>query len=195
MVEALQKSSTILFRTARSSSWGSLATCQEMLEDLAKKRMVVFGEKHGNKDVIELQTSIQQRLIQKPGNLAIIMEQFSFEMQHLLEDYQAKKITIEELDTAYQTIGTEGHDVIGMKPFLELARENAAKVKLFGGFIPRTYARQIMRESKEAGLASAVAQGYLKADEDLIGSDQHYNMFESMISGRDMHNTDTPPTD
>ena len=69
------------------------------------------------------------------------MEQFSFEMQNLLEDYQAKKITIEELNTAYENIGTEGPDVLGLKPFLELARENAAKVKLFGGFIPRTYAR------------------------------------------------------
>lgn len=82
-----------------------------------------------------------------------------------------------------------------MKPFLELARENASKVKLYGGFIPRTYARQIMRESKEAGLAAAKAKGYVKTDEDLEGTADHYNMFESMISGRDMHNKDTPPGD
>ena len=113
----------------------------------------------------------------------------------MLDDYQAKKICIEELDAAYKEIGTEGHDVLGMKPFLELARENATKVKLYGGFIPRTYARQIMRESKEAGLAAAKAKGYVKPDEDLEGTADHYNMFESMISGRDMHNKDTPPGD
>ena len=32
------------------------------------------------------------------------------------------------------------------------ARENATKVKLYGGFIPRTYARQIMRESKSKAI-------------------------------------------
>ena len=52
-----------------------------------------------------------------------------------------------------------------------------------------------MRESKEAAIAAALEQNYIKPDEDLVGSDEHYNMFESMISGRDMHNTDTPPTD
>ena len=82
-----------------------------------------------------------------------------------------------------------------MKPFLELARENATKIKLYGGFIPRTYARQIMRESKEAGLAAAKEKGYVKPDEDLEGTADHYNMFESMISGRDMHNKSTPATD
>jgi len=57
--------------------------------------------------------------------------------------------------------------VIGLKPFLELARENAEKVKLFGGFIPRTYARQIMREGLEAGLNAAKEKAYVKADETL----------------------------
>ena len=112
-----------------------------------------------------------------------------------MDDYQAGKISLEELDAAYKEIGTEGHDVIGMKTFLELAKQNATKVKLYGGFIPRTYARQIMRESKEAGLAAAKEKGYVKPDEDLEGTDDHYNMFESMISGRDMHNKDTKPGD
>lgn len=57
--------------------------------------------------------------------------------------------------------------MIGLKPFLELARENAEKVKLFGGFIPRTYARQIMREGLEAGLNAAKEKAYVKADETL----------------------------
>lgn len=35
----------------------------------------------------------------------------------------------------------------------------------------------------------------MPSDADLKGSDDHYNMFESMISGRDMHNASTPPGD
>ena len=51
-----------------------------------------------------------------------------------------------------------------------------------------------MREGLDAGLNAAKEKKYVKADETLEGSDEHYNMFESMISGRDMHNKETPPT-
>jgi len=60
-------------------------------------------------------------------------------------------------------------------------------VKLHAGFIPRTYARMIMREGLEKGLAEAKKDGHIGADETCKGSDEHYNFFESMISGRDMH--------
>ena len=51
-----------------------------------------------------------------------------------------------------------------------------------------------MRESKEAGLAAAKEKAYVHADENLDGSDEHYSMFESMITGRDMHDKEQPPT-
>ena len=52
-----------------------------------------------------------------------------------------------------------------------------------------------MRESLEAGLTAAKEKSYVKADEMLQGSNEHYNMFESMITGRDMHNKLTTPGD
>jgi hypothetical protein len=52
-----------------------------------------------------------------------------------------------------------------------------------------------MKESLEAALEQAKAKGYIHENEACVGSEEHYNCFESMISGRDMHNKDTPPTD
>jgi hypothetical protein len=52
-----------------------------------------------------------------------------------------------------------------------------------------------MREGREVGLAHAIEKDYVSKDEDIIGSDEHYNFFESLITGRDMHNKATPPGD
>jgi len=81
------------------------------------------------------------------------------------------------------------------KNILEFAQMNASKVKLHGGFIPRTYARVVMREGLETGLAQAREKDYVAPNETLIGSEEHYNFFDSLISGRDMNNKQTPPGD
>lgn len=68
-------------------------------------------------------------------------------------------------------------------------------VKLHAGFVPRTIARQIMREGLEKTLPIAIEKGFVGSDETCEGSEDHYNYFESMISGRDMHDASCPPTD
>lgn len=52
-----------------------------------------------------------------------------------------------------------------------------------------------MREGVDVALAQAKEKDYIPQDADLAGSEEHYNMFESMISGRNMHNKSTPPGD
>ena len=59
MVESAANTPNTLFRTARNNAWGTTASSKEALDDIAANRLVVFGEKHGNKHVIELQTNIQ----------------------------------------------------------------------------------------------------------------------------------------
>ena len=68
-------------------------------------------------------------------------------------------------------------------------------VKLYAGFIPRTYARMIMREGLEGVLAEAKQKDYIDSSETCMGSEEHYNYFESMISGRNMHDKAASPTD
>lgn len=91
--------------------------------------------------------------------------------------------------------GTEGHDILAYESILEHAKTHQDKVRLHAGFIPRPYARMIMRESLEKAIAEASAKDYIESGETCTGSDDHYNFFEGMISGRDMHDETTPPGD
>ena len=61
----------------------------------------------------------------------------------------------------YQAIGTEGHDIIKYRELLEHARENKDQIKLIGGFIPRTYAKLVMREGEEAQIKSSIEKDYI----------------------------------
>ncbi len=63
---------------------------------------------------------------------------------------------MEQMISEYQAIGTEGHDIIKYRELLEHARENKDQIKLIGGFIPRTYAKLVMREGEEAQIKSSI---------------------------------------
>ena len=53
-----------------------------------------------------------------------------------------------------------------------------------------------MREGEEAVLASLKGMDYIPDDLQTIeGSDLHFSMFESMISGRNMHDESLKPND
>lgn len=107
-------------RTA-ASTFGQFETLSQFLEDVATKKLVFFGETHGEKPIISLQKAVLQSMIGE-NKLNVIMEHFSFEMQDLLEAYQEGKIDIDELGVKYKEIGTEGHDVHAYAEVLELAR-------------------------------------------------------------------------
>lgn len=101
----------------------------------------------------------------------------------MLDGYQAGFLTLEELNEEYKVIGTEGHDIMAYEELLEFAKKYSSLVKLHGGFIPRTYAKLLMREGEDEALQAAKEKDYLPQDvSSLEGSDLHYNMFESMIS-------------
>jgi hypothetical protein len=57
-----------------------------------------------------------------------------------------------------------------------------------GGFIPRTFAKHLLQEGEPKTIEKCKDLAYLPANlESLVGSDDHYNMFEAMISGRDWY--------
>jgi Haem-binding uptake, Tiki superfamily, ChaN len=79
---------------------------------------------------------------------------------------------------------------------LEHARMNRNLIKLYAGFIPRTFAKQVMKESESAAVDAAKKMDYIPQDtQTLEGTDLHYNLFESMLSGRSMHDPSKKPSD
>lgn len=100
------------------------------------------------------------------------------------------------MNEQYAAIGTEGHDIMAYEELLEFSKKYKDYIKLHGGFIPRTYAKILMREGEEQAITAAKEKGYIPDDvTSFEGSDIHYNMFESMISQRNMYDKTMEPSD
>ena len=130
------------------------------------------------------------------NKLNVILEHFSFEMQGLLDGYQDGSMTLDQVVHKYNEIGTEGHDIALYKDLFEHAKENKNQIKLVAGFIPRSFARTMMRQGEAGVIKDSLVHDYLDPEtKNFVGSEFHYNMFESMISGRDMHDENMKPND
>ena len=93
---------------------------------------------------------------------------------------------------AYRNVGTEGHVLEPYFPALEAARQDPLqRFYIQGGFIPRTYARLLMKEGIDSALNAAVKSGYISPNETLKGTDAHYNFFEGLLTGRNIHDKNT----
>jgi uncharacterized iron-regulated protein len=166
---------------------------RQFLELVARNRLVFFGEIHSMPRIVDTQLEVLRAMKALPGTIHVIMEHFSFDMQHLLDDFQSKMLTFDELYERYRDIGTEGHNLQPYRELLEEATKEERNVKLHAGFLSRSYARQLMKEGEVVTLEAAAP--WLKENTTkLVGSDFHYNIFESLLTGRNIHDG-TPPTD
>ena len=179
------------FAGSKPENYGVDFETESFLDSVAKCRLVFLGEIHSVPQIVAMQVAVLRRMASLPGTLHVIFEHFSFEMQDILENYQSKEISFDEMVERYDQIGTEGHNLQPYRPLLENAKEG--HIKLHAGFLPRTYARQLMKDSEAAALKSA--EPWLKPNTTrLEGSEFHYNLFESMLSGRNIHDGN-PPVD
>eukprot|EP00557_Chaetoceros_sp_GSL56_P005914 CAMPEP_0176488052 /NCGR_PEP_ID=MMETSP0200_2-20121128/6486_1 /TAXON_ID=947934 /ORGANISM="Chaetoceros sp., Strain GSL56" /LENGTH=665 /DNA_ID=CAMNT_0017884975 /DNA_START=1164 /DNA_END=3161 /DNA_ORIENTATION=- len=128
----------------------------------------------------------QQQQQQLQPKVRVILEHFSMDMQGILNQYHSGIIDTNGLLKAYREIGTEGHNLIPYIPALESALHNH-HIRLYGGFIPRTYARMLMKEGLEKTIQEASTSGFISKEEALNGTNEHYNYFESLLTGRNMH--------
>ena len=164
---------------------------------LKKSRLVVFGEIHEVPPCIEFQrrTALAMLDASTTGTLHVVLEHFNFDLQPALNEYAEGLMSFQGLVERAESSG-EGHAVGEYAPLLELARTTDGRVALHAGFIPRSFARLVMRESLEAALAAAKHAGYVASDETLAASEAHYSFFESLLTGRSLHGEAArPPAD
>ena len=171
------------------------------ISEIAKSRLVIFGEVHAAPTVVAVQHEVQKHMIShisaspQSAKLHVVMEHFSLEMQTMLNRYLNSEIDLSTLAKEYHDIGTEGHDVNAYKEVLEFARENPQRCVLHGGFIPRTYARTLMRDGVEVALTAAKEKNYVEDTEECESTDEHYRFFESLLTGKDPQDFDRPLSD
>eukprot|EP00588_Corethron_pennatum_P016712 CAMPEP_0194310140 /NCGR_PEP_ID=MMETSP0171-20130528/7069_1 /TAXON_ID=218684 /ORGANISM="Corethron pennatum, Strain L29A3" /LENGTH=644 /DNA_ID=CAMNT_0039063619 /DNA_START=155 /DNA_END=2089 /DNA_ORIENTATION=- len=198
-----------LFRLAPQTLFSKEITQNDFDNSISNSNVVVLGEYHGVPSIVKLQTHIQDRMAESlqdvriankdsmrklkmkddsHGKVRVVLEHFSTEMQDLLNRYNGGTLDLNGLNKEYHTIGTEGHNLAPYIPSLEAARIHP-NISIHGGFIPRTYARLLMKEGKEKALQAASKAGFISKYETLEGTDQHYNFFESLLTGRNIYDS------
>ncbi|PWN20551.1 SAICAR synthase-like protein [Microstroma glucosiphilum] len=131
----------------------------------SRPSLVFFGEQHHQPHVIRAQIQLLAALAdqrdeldkdssQAPHadkrtvhHLHLLMEHFSYADQPLLDRFHAGTLSISELCSAYRERSNEGFKIEMYAPLLLLARERGATI--WGGFPPRTWAREMVKEGVE----------------------------------------------
>merc|ERR1712238_354159 len=99
----------------------------------------------------------------------------------------------EQLVDKYHETGEEGHHLEPYRELLEDAKSQG--IHLHAGFLPRKYARMLMQDGEKSALEAAKKKKWLPDDVNLDSSDFHYNVFESLLSGRSLYNEDSSDND
>jgi len=157
-------------------------------KEIAQHKLVFLGETHSMPPIISFQREIQSEMSKQADKLHVILEHFSFDLQELLDRYMDDEIDFEQLVDKYHLTGEEGHHLEPYRDLLEDAKRQG--VHLHAGFLPRKYARMLMRDGEEPALEAA--SEWLPEDVNLDGSDFHYNVFESLLSGRSIYGNPSP---
>ena len=190
--ECLKEPRFLCARSGKRFAFG-----QHVENMICSKRLVYFGEHHEQPEVVQLQFTILETLLnhvsnsqtEHPACVRVFLEHFSLEQQTLLDKFvHDKEMEMSELQKEYKETGNEGFAVEKYSSILQCARAESEKVKLIASFVPRRFAQLLVNEGIEEAhkslsdldenLAAYVKEHYVE------GSETHYNLFESLISGR-----------
>jgi hypothetical protein len=80
-----------------------------------------------------------------------------------------------------------------MKEFFKHLRSNRTLIKVHAGCIPRPYADLAVEKGVEQALHQSKVRKYIAPDETCAVSDTYYNLFESMMTGRDINDNSLLP--
>jgi len=163
-------------------NFGKISKCPS--KEIARHKLVFLGEIHSMPPIISFQREIQAEMSKQAGRLNVILEHFSFDLQESLDRYMHDEINFEQLVDEYHSMGDEGHHLEPYRDLLEDAKRQG--VHLHAGFLPRKYARMLMKDGEKPALEAA--SKWLPEDVNLDSSDFHYNVFESLLSGRSIYN-------
>ncbi len=129
------------------NSKGKTADYKDMVKDLSKADMVLFGEHHTNPISHWLQLEVTQSLYESVGDKLILgAEMFENGNQLVMDEYLAgfydEEKMIPEMTQMWKNFKTD------YKPLLDFAKEK--KIQFIATNIPRRYAAMINKDGKDA---------------------------------------------
>merc|ERR1719334_1253265 len=128
------------------------------------------------------------------AGVSVFMEHFSLEHQPLLDRYQCGDLSEEELYSQYRELGEEGFTIEEYGSILRYAKDNCSSVRLKGGFVPRRFGKLLVQKGEDEAYGEVIKLGFMQERDKMAGSPNHYDFFESLISGRNL-NGGKPPGD
>lgn len=163
-----------------------------------------FGESSAQNAVVKMETVVAMAMLarhtvppnQQPNQvLHIVMEQFTFEMQYLLDYYQEGHISLEQLNEQCMKFDLVSQGIMAHRELLEFARKHSNLIKLHAGSIPRSYTLHLLNQGEEVAIKAALGDDFIPSDvTTLKGSDLHWEMFKSTIEKSDFFENEIGPT-
>ena len=90
----------------------------------------------------------------------------------------------------------QGHqwppDLQPYQGLLQFCKENSSVINLYGAFVPRRFGKMLVKEGEDIAYENVIKLGYMDTEDVDKGSDDHYDFFESLISGRDLSSDEEP---
>eukprot|EP00977_Amphora_coffeiformis_P008467 scaffold1918_cov154-Amphora_coffeaeformis.AAC.4 len=179
------------FMGNKTDTYGRDYEWPSLVERFQQCKLIFLGEVHSVPAITDFQCRVIQALTpaaNESRQLHVVMEHFSFDMQSLLDEFRLGNMTFAELIAQYKAIGSEGHYLEPYQTMLEHIQSHPNQVRLHAGFIPKQYARQLMKEGEAAALTAGKSHSWIPVNlTSLEGSSFHYNYFESLLTGRNLH--------
>jgi len=167
-----------------------------LAKEVTSKKIVYIGETHSQASIVDLELAVLSVLTDHvrlaAGSLHVFLEHFCLEQQPLLDSYVEGEISDCDLLTLYEETGDEGHDLEPYKPFFQFVKEHKDTVRLYAGFVPRRFAKMLVKEGEDVAYDRVIELGYMAKQDIHRGTSQHYDFFESLISGRDLSSGEEP---
>ncbi|MEM7105644.1 MAG: ChaN family lipoprotein [Bacteroidota bacterium] len=132
--------------TIYETASGETITLEQVAEACAKADIVFFGEQHDDSIAHALQNELLQLLYAKrAGKVALSMEMFETDVQHILDEYLNDQILESFL---YKDARTWSNYETDYKPMVDFAKEKG--ISVVAANAPRRYVRIVSRNGMEA---------------------------------------------
>lgn len=152
---------------------GQEISVEQLAETVAKDDVVFLGEEHDSDGAHQLQAALVRELILKGANIAISLEMFERDVQGVLNEYLAGRISEEEFLYASRPWNNYAEHY---REVIELAREH--RIPVIAANVPRELAAAIAK-----GQAVDQSQAAYRARSLNAPSDLYWEKFAEIMKG------------
>lgn len=173
-----QPSSSYLSQRVYDSDKKKFSDFETMIAELTRADVVFVGEKHDDPATHKLERAILEGLLRRKVPVTVAMEMFERDVQLMLNDYLAGKITEENFLKDSRPWPNYATDY---RPLVEMARTHSWQV--VGSNVPRRYASQISRQGLGVVNSMPEAERKMVAAQIQCPFDDYFKRFNEAMSG------------